>query len=434
MTNSASRSTTAEHFGGPQSALLSAAISELIPGGVDSPFRSFKEVGGHTIFFRSAKGSKLYDVDGNVFLDFLGAWGPAILGYGHPVVVAACQKAIADGPVFGAPHEYELGLARLVREAFASIEMVRFVNSGTEAVMSAVRLARGYTGRDLVVMFEGCYHGHCDSVLASRQHSSSAGIPEACSNKTLLVPYNDIAALRDCLRQNQDQIAAVLIEPVAGSMSVIAPVDGYLHAVRQECTDSGALLIFDEVLTGLRVSRGGAQELYGVKPDLTCLGKALGGGMPIGAYGGRKEIMLHLEPVGKVYQAGTFSGNPLTMSGGIETLRILADPAIYDKMERASGMLFAGLAPEIEKCNWPVQLQRVGSMFAVVFAPERVTNFRDSLKIDAAAFGLFYHELLRQGVYLAPSAVDACAISAAHSDQDIEQGIDAMLAAFRLVF
>lgn len=421
--------TSVQPFAAPKSEQLSASIAELIPGGVDSPFRSFKEVGGHTIFFTKGDGARLHDVDGNVFLDFLGAWGPAILGHCHPDIVAACQKAIADGPVFGAPHESELELATLVRNAFRSIEMVRFVNSGTEAVMSAVRLARGYTGRDLVIMFEGCYHGHSDSVLASRQHSSSAGIPSQFSEQTLLVPFNDTEALRNCLEENKSQIAAVLIEPVAGSMGVVPPRQGYLESVRELCTKHGALLIFDEVLTGLRLSRGGAQELYTISPDLTCLGKALGGGMPIGAYGGRRDVMLHLEPIGKVYQAGTFSGNPLTMAGGIATLKLLQHREHYEQMESVSTMLFEGVGAAVRKNRWPVQLQRVGSMFSFVFAGSPVTNYKESLSIDANAFARFYHELLRRGVYLAPSAVDACAISAVHTRADIEQAIEACVQA-----
>lgn len=434
MTSPAHAIDQSELFNAPKSQELSVAIEKLIPGGVDSPFRSFKDVGGHTIFFSRGEGSKLYDLDGNTYIDFLGAWGPAILGYCHPVIVEACRAAIASGPVFGAPHVNELRLAQLLTEAVPSLEMVRFVNSGTEAVMSAIRLARGFTGRERIVMFEGCYHGHSDSVLASRGHSSSAGVPTGISNNTLLVPFNDFVALQQCVEEHRDQIAAVVIEPIAGSMGVVPPGEGYLRAVSDLSTASGIVLIFDEVLTGIRVARGGAQSLYDLKPDLTCFGKALGGGMAIGAYGGRRQIMEHLEPIGKVYQAGTFSGNPVTMAGGIATLELLSDAALYQHLETVSSRLFEGLRPEINRNGWPVQLQRVGSMFSIILAEKPVTNYRESMQIDSARFAALYHELLRSGIYLPPSAVDAAAISCAHSAEDIDRSVEKMLAAMRKVF
>lgn len=402
---------------------LSEEIAVLIPGGVDSPFRSFNEVGGHTIFFNKAAGAYLYDVDGNRYIDYLGAWGPAVLGHCVFSVVAAAQEAIASGPVFGAPHELELRLAEHLTKLVPSVERVRFVNSGTEAVMSAVRLARGFKRRDLIVMFEGCYHGHSDSVLASQSHSSSAGVPAKTAHNTLLVPFNDAEALARTLLQHKKEIAAVIIEPVAGSMGVIPPQPGYLEAVRRLCTEQDVLLIFDEVLTGLRVAHGGAQNLYGIKPDLTCFGKALGGGLPIGAYGGRADIMRQLLPEGDVYQAGTFSGNPATMAAAVETLRLLDDRQIYDRLERATAMLFEGVGEAAKKAGVDLQLQRVGSMFGFIFAPEPVRNFKESQKIDAHRFARFFHHLLEQGVYLPPSAVDAACVSAAHTDQDIEQTI-----------
>ena len=415
-------------FFGPKSARLSEEIAALIPGGVDSPFRSFKEVGGHTIFFDRALGSRLYDVDGNEFIDYLGAWGPAILGHCVPEVIAACQEALSLGPVFGTPHRLEIELARLVCEAVPSVEMVRFVNSGTEAVMSAVRLARGYAKRDLIVMFEGCYHGHSDSVLASQSHCSSDGIPEQSRQNTLLVPYNDPKALETCFQIHKGKIAGVVIEPVAGSMGVVAPVEGYLKAVEKICRDNDAVLIFDEVLTGMRVARGGAQTLYGIHPDLTCFGKALGGGMAIGAYGGRKEIMHALEPIGKVYQAGTFSGNPLTMAGGIATLKLLSSSTdYYQQMENNAAQLFEGLTQSLKSSKTPIQLQRVGSMFAILFTDQPVTDYRSSLSINSQTFARFYHELLKRGVYFPPSSVDAAAISAAHSSQDIEMTVKAIV-------
>jgi len=402
---------------------LSQQIAELIPGGVDSPFRSFHEVGGHTVFFSKAEGSRLFDVDGNSYIDYLGAWGPAILGHCPPPVVAACQKAVAAGPVFGAPHALEIAMASELKAAVPSVEKVRFVNSGTEAVMSAVRLARGYTNRDLLVMFQGCYHGHFDAALASTTHRASGGVPDAVAANTVLVPYNDPGALAACLEAHRGAVAAVLIEPVAGSMGVIPPEPGYLDAVRKLAGDHGALLIFDEVLTGLRVARGGAQALYGIKPDLTCFGKALGGGMPIGAYGGAREIMDHLLPIGDVYQAGTFSGNPVTMAGGIETLRLLRDEAIYERLEKRAAQLFAGLSEVVRKRGLPIQLQRVGSMFAIIFAAQPVRNYQDHLSIDAGAFARFFHYLLAHGVYLPPSSVDAACVSAAHSADDIEKTV-----------
>lgn len=413
----------------PVSRTLSAQLAEVVPGGVDSPFRSFAEVGGHTIFFRRAQGAHLIDVDGHEYIDYLGAWGPAILGHCPPPVTDACQDAVASGPVFGAPHVLELDLATRLVAALPSLQKVRFVNSGTEAVMSAVRLARGFTGREKLVMFEGCYHGHSDSVLASQSHSSSAGVPSGVAANTLLVPFNDLASLKDCLQANSGEIAAVIIEPVAGSMGVIPPEPGYLEGVRKLCTEYGALLIFDEVLTGLRVARGGAQKLYGITPDLTCLGKALGGGMPIGAYGGRAEVMDRLLPLGDVYQAGTFSGNPVTMAGGIATLRLLENPDVYKVLESRSAQLFEGLR---EVCgSVPVQLQRVGSMFSILFAPHPVRNFVDSKAIDGEAFAAFFHGVLKRGVYLPPSAVDAACVSAAHSENDIEQTIARCAEVFR---
>ncbi len=413
-------------FFAEQSAKYSEEIARLIPGGVDSPFRSFKEVGGHTLFFSRALGSRLFDLDGNEYIDYLGAWGPAILGHCVPSVVEACKKAVEHGPVFGSPHMYELQLAQLLNEAMPSMEMMRFVNSGTEAVMSAVRLARGFKKRDLIIMFEGCYHGHSDSVLASQGHCSSDGIPEISKQNTLLVPFNDVEALASCLKAHKGKVAGVIIEPVAGSMGVIPPDEGYLQRVSEICKVEDVVLIFDEVLTGLRVARGGAQSIYGVVPDLTCLGKALGGGMAIGAYGGRREIMHALEPIGKVYQAGTFSGNPVTMAGGIATLTELKNSNAYERMEMRGTQLFDGISDWLRSHSFPLQLQRVGSMFCLIFSDLPVRNFKDSLRIDSHRFAKLYHELLRRGIYLPPSSVDAAAISAAHSEADIEESVRAI--------
>jgi glutamate-1-semialdehyde 2,1-aminomutase len=413
---------------------LSDEIAKYIPGGVDSPFRSFKDVGGHTLFFSRGNGSRLFDVDGNEYIDYLGAWGPAIMGHCPPEVVAACKSAVELGAVFGAPHELELEMARAVTEIIPGMERVRFVNSGTEAVMSAVRLARGATGRNTIVMMEGCYHGHSDSVLASQQHSSSKGIPPETSQFTALVPYNDAPALDAYLSQHHKDVAAVLIEPVAGSMGVVPPDVGYLAAVSNICKLYDVLLIFDEVLTGLRIARGGAQELYDVKADLVCFGKALGGGMPIGAYGGSQALMDQLEPIGKVYQAGTFSGNPVTMAGGIQTLKLVSEPGVYERLEARAAQLETGVSIAIEANNYPVRMQRVGSMFALMFAPHPVRNFKDHLAIDTAAFAKFFHHCLANGVYLPPSAVDAAAVSAAHTLEDIERTIDVFNTGLASVF
>jgi glutamate-1-semialdehyde 2,1-aminomutase len=413
----------------------SAAIEKLVPGGVNSPFRSFEEVGGHTIFFSRAKGSYLYDVDGNKYIDFLGAWGPAILGHSPDKVVQACQQILEHGAVFGTPHPLELEFAEKLCRAVPSLEMVRLVNSGTEAVMSAVRLARGFTGRDLIVMVEGGYHGHSDSVLASTNgHRTSGGIPAGVAENTLLVTFNNLESLSECLTANSGRIAAVLIEPVPGSMGVIPPEPGYLEGVRRLCNDHKCLLIFDEVLTGFRVAFGGAQALYNITPDISCFGKGLGGGMPIGAFGGSRNIMEHLQPIGDVYQAGTFSGNPVTMAGGCAVLDLLADPNVYETLEKRSAQLFDGLQSEIDKQGYPVTLQRVGSMISILFVDKPVRNFADSKSINSARFAKFFHHLLTNGINLPPSSVDAAAVSAAHSMEDITVSVRHFNGAFKHAF
>ncbi|MBX9947662.1 MAG: glutamate-1-semialdehyde 2,1-aminomutase [Candidatus Obscuribacterales bacterium] len=409
-------------------------IATLIPGGVNSPFRSFHEVGGHTIFLKEALGSKVTDIDGNEYIDYLGAWGPAILGHSHPLVVKACQEAVNNGAVFGAPTLLELEMAKSVIRHFPSIEQIRFVSSGTEAVMSAIRLARGFTHRDVVVMFEGAYHGHSDSVLGSTTHQSSSGVLAGTKNRTVLTPFNDLEKLELTLKEHSGEVAAVIIEPVCGSMGVVLPEPGFLQGVRALCDKHQVVLIFDEVLTGLRVAKGGAQALFKVKPDLTTFGKALGGGMPIGAFGGRRDIMDALMPIGDVYQAGTFSGNPVTMAGGIEVLRLLDDDAIYETLEGRAAELFAGIAGFVEAKSLPIQLQRAGSMFAIIFCDIPVKNFTDSKRIDAQRFAIFFHDLLANGIYLPPSSVDAACISAAHSRRDIEETIEKVIAALKKVF
>lgn len=434
----------------PISKKLSKEIEEFIPGGVNSPFRSFHEVGGHTIFVERGQGAIVIDADGNEYIDYVGAWGPAILGHGFAPVADAVSEVIRNGPLFGAPHKLELELARKLVSSVPSIDMVRFVNSGTEAVMSSIRLARGYTGKDVIIMFEGCYHGHSDSVLASSTHKHSSGIPQEASKNTVVVPFNNLDALDACLEKHDGQIAGVIIEPVAGSMGVVAPEPGYLNGVRDLCTKYGALLIFDEVLTGFRVAFGGAQLLYNVEPDLTCFGKALGGGMPIGAYGGKREIMEKLMPLGSVYQAGTFSGNPVTMAGALAILNALSDPNVYSVLEQRTAQLFTGIKASIDEINQeivaksspesglretiPFQLQRVGSMFAFVFAPHPVKNFEDSKAIDAQRFAVFFHELLANGVMLPPTAVDAACVSAAHDEAVINRTVEVCAAALRKIF
>lgn len=412
----------------------SEEIAKLIPGGVNSPFRSFHEVGGHTIFFEKAQGAILTDLDGNKYIDYLGAWGPAILGHSHPSVVKACQEAVEAGAVFGAPSLLELQMAKSVIRHFPSIEQIRFVNSGTEAVMSAVRLARGFTGKDIVVMFEGAYHGHSDSVLGSSTHQSSTGLLENAKQQTILTPFNDLERLDATLRKHSGKTAAVIIEPVCGSMGVVIPEPNFLQGVRKLCDEHQVVLIFDEVLTGLRVAKGGAQALYGVRPDLTTFGKALGGGMPIGAYGGRRDIMDELMPIGEVYQAGTFSGNPVTMAGGIEVLRLLDDDKVYQTLEARTAQLFDGLGRVIEERSLPIQLQRAGSMFALIFCGKPVRNFDDSKHIDAERFAKFFHLALNQGIYLPPSAVDAACVSAAHTQENIAATIEKMTRAIVQVF
>lgn len=412
----------------------SKEIAALIPGGVNSPFRSFHEVGGYTIFFKSAQGAQLTDIDDNQYIDYLGAWGPAILGHSPPSVVRACQQAVETGAVFGAPTLLELEMAKSVIRHFPSIQQIRFVNSGTEAVMSAIRLARGFTGNDIVIMFEGAYHGHSDSVLGSTTHQSSSGLLEATKERTVLTPFNDLDSLKNAMNRHCGQVAAVIIEPVCGSMGVVLPEPDFLQGVRKVCDQHQAVLIFDEVLTGLRVAKGGAQALYGVRPDLTTLGKALGGGMPIGAYGGRRDIMNTLMPIGEVYQAGTFSGNPVTMAGGIEVLRLLDDNSVYETLESRTAQLFKGIARLVEDRSLPIQLQRAGSMFSIIFSDKPVLNFQDSKRIDAERFAQFFHLLLASGVYLPPSSVDAACVSAAHTAQDIEETIETVENALKRVF
>ena len=406
---------------------LFAVAQNLIPGGVNSPVRAFRGVGGTPRFIRSARGATITDVDGRTYIDYVGSWGPMILGHADEEVVAAVQAVAARGTSFGAPSELEVELAQEVIDAVPSVEMVRMVSSGTEATMSAIRLARGVTGRTKLVKFEGCYHGHADSLLvkagsgvATLGLPDSPGVPAALAENTLTLPFNNAPALAEVFTQHAD-IAAVIIEPVVGNMGCVPPRDGYLEAVRKITRDHGALLIFDEVMTGFRVARGGAQERYGITPDITTLGKIIGGGLPVGAYGGSREIMNHIAPAGPVYQAGTLSGNPLSMTAGLVTLRRLRDKAAYDGLEAASKKLCDGLAGiGIETIT-----NRVGSMWTSFFTDEPVVDWDSANKCDRQKYGRFFHAMLDEGVYLAPSQFEAAFVSLAHTDEVIEQTLEA---------
>jgi glutamate-1-semialdehyde 2,1-aminomutase len=406
---------------------LFATAQNLIPGGVNSPVRAFRGVGGTPRFIRSARGATITDVDGKTYIDYVGSWGPMILGHADEEVVAAIQEVAAKGTSFGAPSELEVDLAQEVIDAVPSVEMVRMVSSGTEATMSAIRLARGVTGRTKLLKFEGCYHGHADSLLvkagsgvATLGLPDSPGVPAALAENTITLPFNNVPALEEVFAQHAD-IAAVIIEPVVGNMGCVAPRDGYLEAVRKISREHGALLIFDEVMTGFRVARGGAQERYGITPDITTLGKIIGGGLPVGAYGGSTEIMNHIAPAGPVYQAGTLSGNPLSMTAGLVTLRRLRDKTVYDRLEAASKKLCDGLA----EMDLPTTTNRVGSMWTSFFTNEPVVDWDTANKCDRQMYGRFFHAMLDGGVYLAPSQFEAAFVSLAHTDEVIEQTLNA---------
>ena len=410
---------------------LFATAQNLIPGGVNSPVRAFRGVGGTPRFIRSAGGATITDVDGNTYIDYVGSWGPMILGHADPEVVAAVQEVAAGGTSFGAPTELEVQLAQEVIAAVPSIEMVRMVSSGTEATMSAIRLARGVTGRTKLIKFEGCYHGHADSLLvkagsgvATLGLPDSPGVPVALAQNTLTLPFNSISALEEAFAEHSD-IAAVIIEPVVGNMGCVPPHDGYLEAVRKLTRDNGALLIFDEVMTGFRLARGGAQERYGITPDITTLGKIIGGGLPVGAYGGSREIMNNIAPAGAIYQAGTLSGNPLSMTAGLVTLRRLRDKSIYDRLEASSGKLCEGLADAAGEAGVKTVTNRVGSMWTSFFTDEPVVDWDSANKCDRQRYGKFFHAMLGEGVYLAPSQFEAAFVSLAHTDEIIEQTIEA---------
>jgi glutamate-1-semialdehyde 2,1-aminomutase len=416
---------------------LNTEAQRYMPGGVNSPVRAFRAVGGEPLFIARGEGSYIYDVDGQRYIDYVLSWGPLILGHAHPQVVSALKEAAERGISYGAPTALETELAKRIVEAVPSVEMVRFVSSGTEATMSALRLARAYTGRSRIIKFEGCYHGHADFLLVRAGSGvttlglpDSAGVPEGTAQNTLVAPYNDPQAVDALFSENREEIAAVIVEPVAGNMGVIPPEPGFLEGLRALTEAEGALLIFDEVITGFRVAYGGAQALYGVTPDLTCLGKIIGGGLPVGAYGGRREIMEMVAPLGPMYQAGTLSGNPLSMTAGIETLKALAEPGAYQRLEEKSARLADGLRAAAEATRTPVFQTRVGSMFCTFFSAERVVDCASAKRSDSSKYARFFRAMLENGVYLAPSQFEAGFLSLAHSEQDIERTIQAADAAF----
>ena len=398
-----------------------------IPGGVNSPVRAFKGVGGEPLFIRRAEGPYVYDSDGRRYIDYVGSWGPMIVGHAHPRVVAAVQAAAADGLSFGAPTEAETKLARRLSVLMPSLELVRMVNSGTEAAMSAIRLARGFSGRDLIVKFEGCYHGHSDSLLVKAGSGAltlgvptSPGVPAAFAALTLTLPYNDADALKEAFARRGREIACTIVEPVAGNMNCVPPEPGFLETLRELCTQNGSVLIFDEVMTGFRVAKGGAQALYGIRPDLTILGKIIGGGMPVGAFGGRRDIMEMLAPVGPVYQAGTLSGNPVAMAAGLATLELLEEPGFYARIEQKTRTLTDGLEAAARDRGVAFATNRVGGMFGLFFTNTRpVTRYAQVLAGDLKRFQAFFHGMLREGIYLAPSAYEAGFVSDAHTEGDL---------------
>jgi glutamate-1-semialdehyde 2,1-aminomutase len=412
--------------------------SRYIPGGVNSPVRAFRSVGGEPIFIERASGARVYSTDGRCFIDYVGSWGPMILGHAHPSVVSAVQKRAASGLSFGAPTEIETRAARRICELMPAIELVRMVNSGTEATMSAIRLARGYTGRNKIVKFEGCYHGHSDSLLVKAGSGAltfgvptSPGVPPELAALTLTLAYNDSNEVRDIFSKLGEEIACVIVEPVAGNMNCVPPAPGFLQTLRDECTRYGSVLIFDEVMTGFRVALGGAQALYGIKPDLTTLGKIVGGGMPVGAFGGKREIMEHIAPLGPVYQAGTLSGNPVAMAAGLATLEGISVPGFHERLAQRTEQLMTGLQQAANEAGVAFTTNHVCGMFGLFFTdrPE-VTSFSDVMACDAARFNRFFHAMLEQGVYLAPSAFEAGFVSAAHTEKDVEVTIDAARRAF----
>ena len=410
---------------------------ELIPGGVNSPVRAFKAVGDFPVFIEKGEGSKLYDVDGNEYVDYICSWGPLLLGHQPASVTAAVQEALLKGSTYGAPTALEVEIAKLIVDAVPSVEMVRMVNSGTEATMSAIRLARGYTKRNKLVKFEGCYHGHADHLLIKAGSGaltfgvpSSPGVPESIASETLTATYNDLESLKNLFTQYPDQIAAVIVEPIAGNMGLVPPAEGFLAGLREITKEHGALLIFDEVISGFRASYGGAQKVYDIMPDLTCLGKIIGGGLPVGAYGGRREIMEQVAPVGPVYQAGTLSGNPVAMAAGIATFKELAQPGVYEAVEAKAKTLAVGLQAAAEEAGVKVAINQSASLLTVFFTAEKVDSYVAAMKSDTSKFKVFFQSMLNQGIYLPPSQFECWFVSLAHSDADLDKTIAAAKQAF----
>lgn len=419
-----------------RSSALFAEAQTHMPGGVNSPVRAFKSVGREPLYIARAKGSHMWDADGNEFIDYIGSWGPMILGHAHDRVIEAIREAALDSTSFGASSEKEIELAKLVKKFFPSVEMVRMVSSGTEATMSAMRLARGFTGRNRIIKFEGCYHGHGDAFLSKAGSGvatlglpDSPGVTQATAKDTVNAIYNNIDSVREAFGRNRGEVAAVFIEPVGGNMGCVPADDEFLRGLRELCTAENALLVFDEVMTGFRLARGGAQELYGVTPDLTTFGKIIGGGLPVGAFGGRREIMEMIAPSGAVYQAGTLSGNPLAMTAGIETLRVIdEDAGFYDRLESSAAALESGIRDALAERGLRYTVNRRGSMFTLFFTDKPVTDFDSAKTSDTAKFASFFGSMLEKGIYLPPSQFEACFLSIAHTDADIEHTINAVRA------
>jgi glutamate-1-semialdehyde 2,1-aminomutase len=419
---------------------LFAAAQRHIPGGVNSPVRAFRGVGGDPVFFESASGPHAIDADGQRYIDYVGSWGPMILGHAHPEVLAAVRERLNKGLSFGAPTELETVMADKVCELVPSMDMVRMVSSGTEATMSALRLARGYTGRDKIVKFEGCYHGHADSLLVKAGSGaltfgepSSPGVPAALAELTITLRYNDIDQVRETFAEIGSEIACIIVEPVAGNMNCIPPVPGFLEGLREVCDQYGSVLIFDEVMTGFRVALGGAQAHYGIKPDLTALGKVIGGGMPVGAFGGKKEIMSRLSPLGPVYQAGTLSGNPIAMAAGLKTLELISAPGFYDQLSAKVKTLMTGLKERAAAAGIALTTNQAGGMFGIFFTDQQVTNYEQATACNQDQFKAFFHGMLERGVYLAPSAFEAGFVSIMHTDEHIQATLDAAADTFAAI-